>query len=278
MSKVRVTPNVMGAMADEFRKIAMAAEQQPGHSQRRVASRLSWEPGSVFITSGGSMVHGSPGCCGDAEAAEFTQSRLVPDLIRHAESALRQGRKVVCLSEGGVNGEEGSEQRALSDAIDQLHRKPHHAGKIIHDSWDDEDVRAIGETRDGHLHIDRDSPIFKRLVQVFRDPDLVDAALQAGLSGKGKKQTGQILASAQAQSKLMSMGAPPTNVAKLQALVNPEESGGPRTQLSAVMEHYHHERRKNLVKKVKDHEGQGHVVVMAPHHRHVPHVQAALRS
>ena len=272
--------HTMSAMADEFRKIAAAAPQQQGQEPppQQVSSRLTWAPGSAFITRGGSMVHGSPKRGEDREAEAFLNSRLVPDLIHHAEGALRQGRKVVCLSEGGVQGEDGSEQRVLAAAIDQLHRKPQHAGRILHDSWDDEEVRAIGETEDGHPHIDREAPIFKRLVKVFKDPDLVDAALQAGLSGEGKKQTGQILASAQAQSKLIALGAPTNNVKKLQMLARPEQHGGPRTQLSAVMEHYDHERRRNLVKKLKEHEEQGNVVVTAPHHGHLQHVQAALRS
>jgi hypothetical protein len=189
----------MSAMADEFRKIAAALPQEAQQGAvPQVSRRLMWEPGSAFITPAGSMVHGTPDLGDDREALEFLQSRVIPDLVRHAEGALRQGRKVVCLSEGCVNGAEGSPQRALSAALDQLHRKPYHAGRILHDSWDDADVYAVGETADGHFQIDRGSTIFKKLVQTFKDPDLVDAALQAGLSAKGGKQTGQILASAEA--------------------------------------------------------------------------------
>lgn len=271
-----LTRDHMSAMADEFRKIA--AEAQKDTQPAPVSNRLMWEPGSAFTTRCGSMVHGVPTRGEDPEGDAFIDSRAVQDLVHHAEGALRQGRKVVCLCEGGVHGAEKSEQRTLADAIDQLHRKPHHAGKILHDTWDDEEVRAIGQNRDGHFYIDRQSPMFKKLVQIFKDPDLVDAALQAGLSGGGKGQTGKILASAQAQSKLLTLGAQATNQKKLQELAHPDRQGGERTQLSAVMEHYHHERRKNLVKKVKEHEAQGHAVVTMPHHAHLQHVQAALRS
>lgn len=270
-----LTRDHMSAMADEFRKIAAA---KPAAEPQPVSRRLMWEQGSAFITPRGSMVHGTPHRGTDPEADSFIDTRMVPDLVHHAEGALRQGRKVVCLTEGGVHGPEGSEQRALADAIDQLHRKPAHAGKVIHDTWDDDEVRSVSQNRDGHVSIDRQSAMFKKLVQIFKDPDLVDAALQAGLSGQGKGQTAKILASAQAQSKLLTLGVPPTNVKKLQELVNPEATGAPRNQLSAVMEHYHHIRRQNLVRKVKEHEAQGRVVVTAPAHVHVQHVQAALRS
>lgn len=264
----------MNAMADEFRKIAAAKEPEQPTPQSR---RLTWEHGSAFITPGGSMVHGTPHKGTGAEEDSFIETRLIPDLLHHAEGALRGGKTVVCLTEGGVHGPENTEQRALSDAMDELHRKPEHAGKVLHDTWDDDEVRAVAQNRDGHLYIDRSSPMFKKLVAVFKDPDLVDAALQAGLSGQGKGQTARILASAEAQSKLLSMGVPPTNVKKLHELTHPHESGGQRTQLSAVMEHYHHHRRQNLVKKVKEHEGKGHVVVTAPAHLHVKHVSDALR-
>lgn len=140
-----------------------------------------WIAEHKIQTAGGSYIMGTPHAANGPNERNWCVEVLLPSVLKVARDAIAEGKKVVFLAEGGMEGGgdfNGNEQHMIAKAL-----KREFGDKVIQDTWDDAAVEINDPTSEeaellnGNA-IDRNAPVVKKLIAHFDgDADRVEAAL-----------------------------------------------------------------------------------------------------
>lgn len=156
----------------------------------------NWIAEHEITTPGGSYILGTPHHGESSKANAWHKKTLIPSVLAAAEKAIKAGKKVVYLAEGGRAGpgswqrenknDPGAEQGQVAEALEDRF-----GDKVLQDTWDGDRVRIDVEVRDEEnstdsvevtrLQVDPKAPVTKKLLEKFKDPALVEAGLAGAM-------------------------------------------------------------------------------------------------
>ena len=237
-----------------------------------------WVAEHEITTPGGSYILGTPHHGESKKGDAWHKKTLIPSVLAAADKAIKAGKKVVFLAEGGVAGpgswqreqkdDPGAEQGQVAEALEKSF-----GDKVTQDTWDGDRVRIDKEVRDEEkstdtnevtkLQVDPKAPVTKKLIQKFKDPVLVEA----GLAGAMFDQMGEevtenpYIVSPEAQKYLKAKGIDWNSRGSISKMWDDDD-------LSAVAAANAQLRDEEFVKKVRDTEASGAVAIVTPGAQH----------
>ena len=256
---------------------------EKGESELSGGSLTSWVGEHQARTPKGSAVLGVPHLAdpGDKKSPEgkVLYEHTLPEALKVAEKAIKDGKKVVFLGEGqsfvdDLDEEETyNEQHAMAKG---LHAK--FGDKVFQDTWDGPSVNVF----------DPKAPLWGKLTRAAGGLKEAQAAIAVFLVGQGDDpkdlRAAGILADdavdAIKQRFGVDMGKKPKkkDVEKLYRAAFPGDSGEPQNDISALGEVYNAARQDNMLKRIRDIEKEGGVAIVAPGASHAwslkPHLEA----
>lgn len=237
-----------------------------------------WAQEHMAVTPHGSLVIGSVHADPEDEQSPggiYHHSHVVPTVLQHAHDAIRGGKRITFVAEGGTGEDAPGDGGHLARELVK-----HFGHRVGHDTWDDKPVNVYDQT----------SPIWKRLYNATGNRALVHAALTAFMAGQGDdpgllRRHG--ILTPEGHQHLQQQGIDPfdpQHVQTMYAMMFPKDqnsypiSGGTHNELSLVGEHYNAARQQNLLKKLRDIEQRGHVGIVHAGASHVYNLKPTLEG
>ena len=238
-----------------------------------------WKKEHTTVTQNGSLVIGTPHADGTPEERQYIENDLMQSVLSHTEKAIQNGKKVVFLAEGETRGPEGSEQRTIADSLSEKYKD-----SVKQDSWDDgmslyDDQskafnllsKVLGKDKlkvhnaifdmgqgtainEDYFDSDEQKKLFHEMTGIeipTKEQDSNETNLGMGHDPKDPNATKQFYAEGSLKQKLYDM-------------TFPQDKNLPETQVSKFQKMYNNIRQLNMLKKIKDVEKEGNVVIVTP--------------
>lgn len=259
-------------LTDENRKMweAEHSAKTPGGSVLLGTTHMDVEDATT-----GAMSHADP-----TAKASFKE-HVINGAVDAAKAAMKAGKKVVVLSEGTTYGDDTlddpndwNEQHAVAKAVHEAT-----GGKAVQDTWDDDTVSLTNP----------DSDVWKRLTSAAGgDPVKAKGALAVFMAGQGQSRDSMVedgwVDDDVAEAVTKATGTDPRGKLSKKTqqrfydMAFPGDSGKPHTEVSAIGEVYNAARQENLLRKIREVEADGGVVIAAPGASHAYNLKGAIEG
>ena len=259
-------------LTDENRKMweAEHSAKTPGGSVLLGTTHMDVEDATT-----GAMSHADP-----TAKASFKE-HVINGAVDAAKAAMKAGKKVVVLSEGTTYGDDTlddpndwNEQHAVAKAVHEAT-----GGKAVQDTWDDDTVSLTNP----------DSDVWKRLTSAAGgDPVKAKGALAVFMAGQGQSWDSMVedgwVDDDVAEAVTKATGTDPRGKLSKKTqqrfydMAFPGDSGKPHTEVSAIGEVYNAARQENLLRKIREVEADGGVVIAAPGASHAYNLKGAIEG
>ena len=255
-------------------------------------NRQVWEAEHSAKTPGGSVLLGTThmdvedattGAMSHADptAKASFKEHVINGAVDAAKAAAKAGKKVVVLSEGTTYGDDTlddpndwNEQHAVAKAVHEAT-----GGKAVQDTWDDDTVSLTNP----------DSDVWKRLTSAAGgDPVKAKGALAVFMAGQGQSWDSMVedgwVDDDVAEAVTKATGTDPRGKLSKKTqqrfydMAFPGDSGKPHTEVSAIGEVYNAARQENLLRKIREVEADGGVVIAAPGASHAYNLKGAIEG
>ena len=255
-------------------------------------NRQVWEAEHSAKTPGGSVLLGTThmdvedattGAMSHADptAKASFKEHVINGAVDAAKAAMKAGKKVVVLSEGTTYGDDTlddpndwNEQHAVAKAVHEAT-----GGKAVQDTWDDDTVSLTNP----------DSDVWKRLTSAAGgDPVKAKGALAVFMAGQGQSWDSMVedgwVDDDVAEAVTKATGTDPRGKLSKKTqqrfydMAFPGDSGKPHTEVSAIGEVYNAARQENLLRKIREVEADGGVVIAAPGASHAYNLKGAIEG
>ncbi len=215
----------------------------------------------------------------DPTAKASFKEHVINGAVDAAKAAMKAGKKVVVLSEGTTYGDDTlddpndwNEQHAVAKAVHEAT-----GGKAVQDTWDDDTVSLTNP----------DSDVWKRLTSAAGgDPVKAKGALAVFMAGQGQSWDSMVedgwVDDDVAEAVTKATGTDPRGKLSKKTqqrfydMAFPGDSGKPHTEVSAIGEVYNAARQENLLRKIREVEADGGVVIATPGASHAYNLKGAL--
>lgn len=255
-------------------------------------NRKAWEAEHSAKTPGGSVLLGTThmdsedpttGAMSHADptAQASFKEHVINGAVDAAKAAAKAGKKVVVLSEGTTYGDDTlddpndwNEQHAVAKAVHEAT-----GGKAVQDTWDDDTVSLTNP----------ESDVWKRMTSAAGgDPVKAKGALAVFMAGQGQSWDSMVedgwADDDVAEAVRKATGTDPRGrlsnktQQRFYDMAFPGDSGKPHTEVSAIGEVYNAARQENLLRKIREVEADGGVVIAAPGASHAYNLKGAIEG
>lgn len=255
-------------------------------------TRKAWEAEHSATTPGGSVLLGTThmdsedpttGAMDHADptAKASFKEHVINGAVDAAKAAAKAGKKVVVLSEGTMyvddtldDPNDWNEQHAVAKAVHEAT-----GGKAVQDTWDDDTVSLTNP----------ESDVWKRMTSAAgNDPVKAKGALAVFMAGQGQSWDSMVedgwVDDEVAEAVKKATGTDPRGKLSKKTqqrfydMAFPGDSGKSHTEVSAIGEVYNAARQENLLRKIREVEADGGVVIAAPGASHAYNLKGALEG
>jgi hypothetical protein len=255
-------------------------------------TRKAWEAEHSAKTPGGSVLLGTThmdsedpttGAMNHADptAKASFKEHVINSAVDAAKAAAKASKKVVVLSEGTMYGEDTlddpndwNEQHAVAKAVHEAT-----GGKAVQDTWDDDTVSLTNP----------ESDVWKRMTSAAGDdPVKAKGALAVFMAGQGQSWDSMVedgwVDDDVAEAVKKATGTDPRGKLSKKTqqrfydMAFPGDSGKSHTEVSAIGEVYNAARQENLLRKIREVEADGGVVIAAPGASHAYNLKGVIEG